>query len=195
MKQYLLPLSVLCVTLVSSTAFADHIYLSPGTDNFGFVGEMNGHQFFLSGGTPSDFFNANGYAPGSMLGGGTTLFLNPAEVWINGVATEFVFPPTDAGLGMSSITLPTDGRSTYTVPVQIGFSAAGINVETGQTIQLGADASGWITFDRGFDSELYYPSAFVQAPVAQVPEPCTLGLIGTGIIGIMASARKRLKRT
>jgi hypothetical protein len=40
------------------------------------------------------------------------------------------------------------------------------------------------------DSGLYYPGAFVQAP-----EPSTVEFIGIGIIGILGSARKRLKKT
>jgi hypothetical protein len=197
MKRSLLPLSLLCVTLISSTAFADHLYLSPNDGsggNFGFVGEMNGHPLFLGGGTSYGFFNTGGYAPGSTFGGGATLFLSPTIVWIDGVPMEFGFPQTDSFIGMSSFILPTDGKS-FTMPVGIGFSAIGINFDTEQTIQVGGGASGKISF--GFDpfTGLYYPGAFVQSPVAQVPEPCTLGLIGTGIIGIMASARKRLKRT
>jgi len=87
MKRFLLPLSLLCVTLISSAAFANHIYLFPNDgsgDNFGFIGQMNGHPLFLSGGTPYDFFGTGGYTPGSTFGGGTTLFLDPATVWIDG---------------------------------------------------------------------------------------------------------------
>jgi hypothetical protein len=71
MKHFLLVLSLLCVTLISSTAFADHIYLSPNVgfgDNFRFAGRMNGHPLFLFGGTPSYFFGTDGYEPGSTFG-------------------------------------------------------------------------------------------------------------------------------
>jgi hypothetical protein len=174
MKRFLLPLFLLFVTLTSSTAVADHIYLRPndGTgDNCRFVGQMNGHPLALSGGTPFYFFTTDGYAPGSTFGGGAELFLYPAVVWVDGVPLEFDFPTTDSGIFMSSITLPTDDKS-FTIPVQIGFSAVGINSDTGQTIQLGGAASGKITVY--FDSHI--------------------GFVGTGMIGILASVRKRLKK-
>lgn len=89
---------------------------------------------------------------------------------------------------MSSVTLPTDDKS-FTIPVQIGFSAVGINSDTGETIQLGGSASGKITVYFDSNTGLYYPGDFVQAP-----EPGTLGFVGTGMIGILASVRKRLKK-
>jgi hypothetical protein len=192
MKRSLLPLSLLCVTLISSTAFADHIYLIPNDgsgDNFGFIGRMNGHQLSLSGGTPADFFGTGGYAPGSTFGGGATLFLDPAVVWIDGMPLEFGFPQTDSAIFISSFNLPTNGKD-FTKFVQIGFSAMGISFDTGQTIQVGGRARGQIPFDFEPNTGLYYPGAFVQAP-----EPGTLGLIGIGIIGILGAARRRLKRT
>lgn len=192
MKWSLLLLSLLSFTLISSAAFADRVFLIPNDgsgDNFGFIGQANGHQLFLSGGTPYDFFGIGGYAPGSTFGGGTTLFLYPTTVWIDGVPLEFGFPQTDSTIFISSFTLPTNGMS-FTMFVQVGFSALGINIDTGQTIQLGGGASGHISFYFDPNSGLYYPGSFVQAP-----EPGTLGLVGLGIIGILRSTRKRLKRT
>lgn len=189
MKCFLL--SLLFLTLISSTAFADHVYLIPNDgsgDNFGFAGYMNGHPLFLNGGTSYAFFGEGGYAPGSAFGGGDTLYLYSTDVWINGSPMEFGFPDTMSFIFGSSITLPTNGKD-FTVPWQIGFSATGVSFDTGQTIQLGGSGSGKLSFFYNSVTGLYYPGSFVQTP-----EPATLGLLGTGIIGILASTRKRLKR-
>jgi hypothetical protein len=186
-----LPLLFLFLTLISTTALADRIYLIPNDgsgDNFGFVGYMNGHPLFLDGGTSYNFFGDGGYAPGTAFGGGDTLYLYPADVWIDGAPMEFGFPETMSVIFGSSITLPTNG-SDFTVPWQIGFSATGVSFDTGQTIQLTGQESGKLSFYYNSVTGLYYPGAFVQTP-----EPATLGLLGTGIIGILASTRKRLKR-
>ncbi len=192
MKRFFLSLFLLFLTLISSTSFADKIYLMPNDgsgDNFGFVGSMNGHQLSLGGGTPYDFFGDGGYAPGSVFGGGATLYLDPADVWINGATMEFGFPDTMSFIFGSSITLPTNGRN-FTVPWQIGFSATGVSFATGQNIQLSGQGSGKLSFYYSSETKLYYPGSFVQTP-----ELGTLGLLGTGIIGILASTRKRLKRS
>lgn len=86
---------------------------------------------------------------------------------------------------MTTFTLPTDGRS-FTVPVQISFFATGMNYGTGETVNVGGGASGHISFYSS--NGLYYANNFVQAP-----EPGTLGFVGTGLIGILASVRKRLR--
>jgi PEP-CTERM motif len=192
MKRFLLFLPVLFLTLTSSSAFADQIYLSPNLgsgDNFGFVGSMNGHPLFLGGGTSYELFGQGGYAPGSVFGGGGTLYLDPADVWINGAPMTFGFPETMSFIGMTSITLPTNGRDFFTVPWQINFSATGVSFDTGQTIQVSGSARGELSFYYISQTGLYYPDSFVQTP-----EPGTLGLLGTGIIGILASIRNRLKR-
>ncbi len=188
MKVSLLPLSFLLVSLFSSAAFADHISLSPNDGsggNFSFTGRFNGHPLSLYGGTPADFFGLYvGYAPGSTFGGQTALFLNESVVWIDGMPTSFFFYP--GTLFISSFTLPTNDRG-FTIPVEIGFSATGINFDTGQTIDVGGGAVGQISFS--FSNGLYYPNSFVQAP-----EPGTLGFVGTGMVGIVGAFRRRLWR-
>ena len=192
MKCFRLCLPLMFLTLISTTALADRIYLVPNDgsgDNFGFVGYMNGHPLFLDGGTSYESFGDGGYAPGTAFGIGGTLYLYPAEVWIDGAPMEFGFPETMSLIFGSSITLPTNGKDFFTVPWQLGFSATGVSFDTGQTIQVTGHDSGTLSFYYDSVTGLYYPGSFVPTP-----EPATLGLLGTGIIGILASTRKRLKR-
>lgn len=192
MKCFLLSLPLLFLTLISSTALANQIYLFPNDgsgDNFRFIGHMNGHQLFLYGGTPYYFFGDGGYAPGSVFGGDATLYLYESDMWINGAPMLFGFPQTMSSIFMNSITLPTNGGS-FTVPWQIGFSATGVSFDTGQTIQVGGYGSGTLSFNYNPETKLYYVGSFVQSP-----EPSTLGLLGTGIIGILVSTRRYSRKS
>jgi len=182
------PRTLLFVALMSATALADHLYLVPNCcgDNFGYSTQMNGHPLHLSGGTDPYFLDAFGYQPGSTLGIGE-LYLYGSVIWIDGIPTEFNFPGAGSISMYPLITLPTDGRDVFRAFVDISFSHNGINYDTGQTIDVGGGAFGSISFYRGADGQ-YYASDFAEAP-----EPGTLGLIGTGLIGIAAVARKRLR--
>lgn len=184
---------VLLFVLISSGAWANTIstiFLAPnngGGDNFGFSQQSPGWSVFVSGGTPADYFGIGGYAPGSTLGGGTTVYLDFGTAQINGVSYDL-----NVGLGslfMSSITLPTNGASTVTVPVEIDFSASATTADTGQEIDVGGSSQGKITFVMGYPG-FYYPGAFTITPT---PEPGTVALIGTGLIGIFSVARRRLR--
>jgi hypothetical protein len=138
------------------------------------------------GGTPYDFFNMDGYAPGSTLGGNTTVYLDFGAATIRGVYHDL-----NVGTGslfMSSFTLPTNGASTFfTVPVWLSFGASVTVADTGQIIDVSGSSKGKITFFKGYDG-LYYAGSFTT-----VPEPGTLGLMGTGLIGIFSVARRRLR--
>jgi PEP-CTERM motif len=129
-----------------------------------------------------------GHAPGSTLGGSTDFFVEGGFVQIGG--TSFELTPVSVGsVFMTSFTLPTNGKYVVTVPVVVGFEALMASVDTGQIFALSGGNSGTITFylNNGF----YLPSGFVNAAI---PEPGTLGLMGTGLISILALARKRLRR-
>lgn len=101
-------LTLLFLAMMSATAVADRLYLTPNYvgDNFGYSTYMNGHPLHLSGGTDPFFLNGDGYLPGTTLGGGT-LYLYSAVIWLNGTPTEFSFPP--GSISMTPFTLPTNG--------------------------------------------------------------------------------------
>jgi len=180
---------LLCV-LIPASALADSVVIdygpnSGGGDNFGFAIRAPGLYISGFGGTPFDFFNCGcfgpEYRPGSTLGGFTDIFFSDGFAQIGGISSEVSF---DVGsLFMSSIVLPTNGKD-FNAPVEIAFSASGTLVDTGDSITASGGANGHIKFD--FSDGLYYPEYFIAAP-----EPGTLGLIGTGLIGILARVRKR----
>jgi len=87
-------------------------------------------------------------------------------------------------LFMSTITLPTNGRD-FRAPVGIGFSASGRLLSTDDLINVGGSAGGFIQFD--FLNGVYYPEEFVEAP-----EPATLALVGTGLLGILSRTKKKV---
>ncbi len=114
---------------------------------------MNGHPLLLSGGTNPFFLSSDGYQPGSLVGGEGTLYLYSTVIWVNGIATEFYFPP--GSIFMTPFTLPTNDTG-FKFPVQIGFFISGINYDTGRTIDLSGGGSGYIPFYFSNATGLYY---------------------------------------
>jgi hypothetical protein len=180
----------LLIVLISSGAWADsvNIFLSPNDgsgDNFGIEQQSRGMTVFLGGGTPFDFFNILGYEPGSTLGGDTTVYLDFGTAQIGGVNYDLDITTT-GDLFMSGITLPTNGAFTVTDPVVLSFTGSATIADTGQIINVSGSSTGKITFQEY--GGLYYAGAFTTTP-----EPGTVGLIGTGLIGIFSVARRRLR--
>jgi hypothetical protein len=70
--------------------------------------------------------------------------------------------------------------------VWLWFGGSVTVADTGQIIDLYGSSKGKITFFRA--DGLYYAGSFTT-----VPEPGTLGLMGTGLIGIFSVARRRLR--
>jgi PEP-CTERM motif len=205
----LLWVSPIVLVLISVSAFADSITigLAPnfgGGDNFGFTERGPGLFAEVLGGTPFDFFNIGPYAPGSTWGGGTDVFIdNPGGALgfatINGVSYDIVDAGGNGGLFIDSFTLPTNGKD-FSITVEASFSASVI-LSNGQTLDVGGSAPGRMVFNFSpgeFDCGLtvcrdgaYFPNPVV---FTTVPEPTTLGLMGTGLVGIFAFARERLVR-
>jgi len=64
-----------------------------------------------------------------------------------------------------------------------------INLETGDLLTVSGFASGYVSFFLGESTGLYYATE----PFVATPEPGTLGLIGTGLLGVLTFARGRLR--
>jgi hypothetical protein len=86
-------------------------------------------------------------------------------------------------LFLTTFTLPTNGKE-FTVPVELSISGSGI-LDNGEVFGFGGGKRGKITFD--YVDGFYLPGNFVPAP-----EPGTIVLMGSGLIGVAALARKRL---
>ena len=181
MKRFLWASPMLFLAL-SVSAFANStmggitIGLGPNDgsgDNFVF---LQGNDIFIDGGTPFGFFNNQGYPPGSTLGGGTQVFFDNGTIKIGGITYDLLF--TGPGtLFISPFTVPSNGQALTFV----SFSAQALVYVNGQPLllNLGGSASWLFSANSGI--------------FTTTPEPGTLGLMGTGLIGVLGFARKKLR--
>ena len=144
----------------------------------------------VGGGTEIGFFDGfpDGYEPGTTLGGLGTVYLDSGNAEIGGINHDLYV--TTGSLFMSSFTLPTNGASFVTELVELSFGTSAVVLDTGQIINIGGDAKGTVTFALGYTGLYYAYSQFTPAPA---PEPGTVVLIATGMIGIFSVARRRFR--
>lgn len=193
MKRFLcaIPLVFALISLRANADTITTIFLSPNNgsgSNFGFQQQSPGLKIQIDGGIPFDVFNTSGYSPGSTLGGTFDVFFDDGSIAINGISHDLDLSRTGT-LFMSSITLPTNGAATFSTLVKFVFSVEAINVDTGQPVNIFGTASGIATFTL-FDG-IYFAQGITAT--STVPEPGTLGLVGTGVLSILALLRTRVK--
>jgi hypothetical protein len=180
MRRLVLAILSLCL-LMSASAFAGTIIgLIPNDgsgDNFGFRTYGPGYSISGDGGIPFDAFNdfPPGYAPGSTFGIAAPIFFADGFACLGPNCSDVGF--TDGSVFVSPFTLPTNGKS-FRAFVDVGFSASGIFLSTGDNIFASGDAVGYIDFF--YFNGGYYPSGFTE-----VPEPNTVALLATGLLGIV----------
>jgi PEP-CTERM motif len=185
----LLGITAIVLGLMSGSLFADTIIsLVPNDgsgDNFGFFQRGGGVTEGAFGGTEWPFFNAfDGYAPGSTFGNtSVTIFFDDAFARFGGHSYELGGGP--GNLFISSFTFPTNGKD-FTARVALEFSSF-FTLPDGEPFNMEGGAAGTITFH--FIGGSYFPDerGFVEKIV---PEPGTWELMGTGLIGVFALARK-----
>ena len=196
MKPLLLTLPMLLVLLPSS-ALADSvsIFLSPNDgsgDNFGFLAQTGAAMVSISGGTPFSFFSTQGFAPGSTFGGATSVFFSDGTIQLGNNVYDLGFNGPGS-LFVSSFAFPTNGQS-FSIQASATFSASGYFFVDGQQRQvtLGGSAPGIVTLTFDPTSGLYFANP-IKFSSTTVPEPGTLGLMGTGLTGLLVFARSKLQ--
>jgi len=198
MKRFLWALPTILLVF-SASAFADSIIigLSPNNgsgDNFGFALSQPGFAVGIGGGTPVDFFNDQGYAPGSDFGGTTAVFFSSGSVQIGDNTYDLGFSGPGT-LFVSSFTFPTTGKN-LSIQVQADFSVSAFFFDAAgqfQTISIGGGAPGTMTFNWNPSLGLFFANPVVFSTATVTPEPATFGLMATGLLSMLALARRKLR--
>jgi hypothetical protein len=199
MKRFLwaAPILFLVATSVCASADSLDIFLIPNNgsgDNFGFLQQQNGITISIGGGTPFGFFNDQGYDPGSVFGGTTSVFFSGGTIQIGNNTFDLGFNGPGS-LFLSSFTFPTDG-SNLSIIVQANFTAQAYYFDAdGQLhpITISGSGHGLMTFNYSSATGLYFAPASTPVVFSAVPEPGTLGLMGTGLLGMLGTARQKFK--
>jgi hypothetical protein len=183
--KYALRAAFLVLLFASTFASADgfRLRLDPNFsgDNFAFRAWSPNFVVALSGGTDFSFFVGFPYAPGSLIGGTSGLFLDGGFVVENGVERDFY--GGNGTLFMTPFQLPTNGADEFTAFVSISFDANMFSSDSLEPFGVGGAADGVIRFTKT-DTGDYFPSSFIQAP-----EPGTLALVATGLMGLVGKRK------
>lgn len=166
------------------------VFLDPNDGsggNFAAIQRGSGYKAVIFGGLPYQFYNYGPYYPGDTVGGDTSLYLEESYAVI-GKHTYDLGANGVGDLVLTSFTFPTNDKS-FTVPVTISFYAPMIIDESGTPFNVSGFAKGKMRFSFDKTNGFY----FASSSFFTTPEPSTLGLMGTGLLALLISARKRLR--
>jgi hypothetical protein len=196
MKRFLWAAPVLFL-LLSTNALATSItlVLAPNIDgdNFGFLEQGNGFRYEVFGGTPTGFLSAEtGITPGTTIGGtgGIDVFFGGGTATIHGVSSDLNFFNGPGTLFISAFTLPTNGKD-FAINTIASFSVVA-TLPDGQTINIGGSAPGRMKFTFSPADGVYYAEI---TTFTTTPEPTTVGLLATGLLGILTSVKRSRRST
>jgi hypothetical protein len=196
MKRLLWALPLL-VAVMSANALADsvNIFLAPNDgsgDNFAFLSQASGVSVNIQGGIPFGAFSTQGFAPGSGFGLSTDVFFSSGTIQLGNNVYDILFSGPGT-LFVSSFTFPTNGQG-FSILASASFSASGFIFIDGQQtpVSVGGSGLGTMTFSFDPSTGLYYGN-LTKFSSTTVPEPGTLGLMGTGLIGMLGFVRSKLR--